>query len=181
MYSATPKLGRKRLLDRPTTAMVCADRSSSATFGIRFHSGAPRRFSFRRTRSAGCSRCLGAAALRGLSQTLDFLEVEISILSRLQGPLLDRSDPHPLELLDQPAEMFEHKPDLILSPFDNPHFIPGILGAVVEREARGSRAAAFERNAVAKGLFLLCGQRTVHFDQISLGQVACGGCDGVEI
>src|SRR5690348_5123588 len=153
MYSATPKLGRKRLLDRPTTAMVCADRSSSATFGIRFHAGARRRFSFRRTRSVGCSRGLGTATLRGLSQTLDFFEIEISILSRLQRPQLDRSDPHPLELLDQPAEMFEHQPDLVFSAFHQPHFIPGILGAVVEREARGSRAATFERNAVAKGLF----------------------------
>src|SRR5882672_10668116 len=35
MYSATPKLGRKRLLDRPITAIVRAERRTLPIFDIR--------------------------------------------------------------------------------------------------------------------------------------------------
>jgi hypothetical protein len=49
-------------------------------------------------------------------------------LAGLQRSQFQKTDFHAPQLLHQPPEMSEHQPDLVLASFDEPHFIPGIIG-----------------------------------------------------
>ena len=70
--------------------------------------------------------------------------------TRFQRTQFHGSDAHAFELLDQPPEMLEHHADLVLPAFEQPHFIPGILGTMGQFQARGRGALSFDGHTLAK-------------------------------
>jgi len=58
---------------------------------------------------------------------MNFLFRKIAKLAGLQRSQLQRADPDPSQLLDQPAEMFEHQADLVVPAFVQADFVPGIV------------------------------------------------------
>src|SRR5258708_3587461 len=116
--------------------------------------------------------------LHCLLQLCYLSQAQITKLTRLQGSQVERSDLYALELLHQPPGMFEHEPDLVLAALEEPHFIPGICRAMRQAQARGRRAAALNRQAVAKSLFLLGGQRSIDLHQVGFSKVSSRRCDG---
>src|ERR1035438_5490131 len=71
-----------------------------------------------------------------------FLHGQMAELARLQRPQVDGSNLDAPQLLHQPAEMFEHHADLVIAPFHQTHFIPGVLRVADQFEARRHGAPA---------------------------------------
>src|SRR6185503_14865623 len=84
MYSATPKLGRYRLLERPTTAIVCEERSSSETLGMLLGSRRPRLRGFGTSGICASRSAGGSAALTRLPQAFDLVLTQVPKLTRFQ-------------------------------------------------------------------------------------------------
>src|SRR5438132_4132821 len=117
--------------------------------------------------------------LHGLSQLFYLRLAEITKLTRLQRSQSERSDLYTLELLHEPPGMFKQEPDLVLASLEEPHFVPGICRAMRQPQASGRRAAALDRQAIAKRLFLFGGQRSVDLHEVGLGKVSSRRSDGI--
>src|SRR4051794_13552512 len=103
MYSDTPKLGRIRLLDRPTTAMVFAARKISLAVVIHLH-------------------------FKQLSEAVDFFGGQVAEFPALQSAEFEKADLHPLEFFYEPAEILEHDADLILAALVDLYLVPRVVG-----------------------------------------------------
>src|SRR5579862_3275765 len=106
MYSETPLLGRRGLLDKPTTAMVWLDRSSSGMLMplTRFR----------------------PIYLQHLLEPLHLARRQVAIAPRRLVQLQER-DLHAAQLLHQHPEVFEHHANLILAAFVNLDFVPRVV------------------------------------------------------
>src|SRR5260370_4058714 len=109
MYSDPPWLGRQLFSDSPTTAIVCADFSRLAI-------------------TAASLLAIGAPPDEPL-ESLDLFLTQMPEFARLERTQLQKSDPHPLQFLHQPAAVFEHDTDLIFATFNQANFVPWIFRA----------------------------------------------------
>src|SRR5580700_7461057 len=99
--------------------------------------------------------------------------------TRLQRAKLDISNSHPPEFLDEPPEMFEHDPNLLVTPFDELDFVPGIFAAAIKPKPGGSGTTPAEGDPGAEPLFVFRRKIAIRFNEIRLGHVAAGCRDGV--
>ena len=74
--------------------------------------------------------------LQHFAEARHFGRREMAKLSRLERSQLQKSDFDAPQLLHQSPKMFEHEADLILPPFDQPHFVPGISAALGSASGR---------------------------------------------
>src|SRR5579875_278540 len=138
----TPRLGRVGLFDSPTTAIVFALLNRSViSWSVIMRCTSLFFYSIIKMQQAAKMR--------------DFCVGKCSIRARLQCAEIQKSDLYPLQLLHQPAEVFKHDSDLILTAFDELYFVPWVDALANKLQSGGSRLAAVHGNTAAKFLFLL--------------------------
>src|SRR5260370_29603547 len=145
IYSDTPWLGLQLFSDSPTTAIVCADCRRLAI-------------------TAAQLLAIGAPPDEPL-ESLDLFLTQMPELARLEWTQLQKSNPHPLQFLHQPAAVFEHHPDLVLATFNQANFVPRIFRAPHQLQPGGRGHAALHRDTASELFLLLRRYRAVHLHQ----------------
>src|SRR5579862_7513716 len=92
-------------------------------------------------------------------------------LSRLERSKLQKTNPHAPQLLHQPSKVFEHETNLVLTSFNEPHFIPRIFGAPDELDARGRGRFTAQVHTLAELGLLGRSERTIYLDDVNFRDV----------